>query len=166
MEVKFLPVPLLRSNRIFSAEALLKAAQHKHSRHYKQFDQHLDYVLLYPDQTIVQTLPGSSIVSPLTNIKKNFLQVARLVVQDLGHPKLYFLEGESESSEPGPSYLSDTVTTAYSEAKERDGSSKISSCQVKTSPSTNGAITKTSYPPRGTSPCPTYFKVFPLEDYS
>ena len=46
-----------------SAEALLKAAQDKHSRHFKQFDQHLDYALLYPDQTIVQTLLGSSVPS-------------------------------------------------------------------------------------------------------
>ena len=46
VEVKFLPVPVfLRSNRIFSAEALLKAAQDKHSRHSKQFDQHLYYIL-------------------------------------------------------------------------------------------------------------------------
>ena len=37
-----------------SEEALLKAAQDKHSRHFKQFDQHLDYALLYPDQTIAQ----------------------------------------------------------------------------------------------------------------
>lgn len=46
VEVKFLPVPFLLSNRIFSAEALLKAAQDKQPRHYKQFDQHLDYILL------------------------------------------------------------------------------------------------------------------------
>ena len=53
MEVEFLSVPFLLSNRIFSAEALLKAAQDKHSRHYKKFDQHLDYILLYPDKTIL-----------------------------------------------------------------------------------------------------------------
>lgn len=53
VEVKFLPVPFLLSNRIFSAEALLKAAQDKQPRHYKQFDQHLDYILLYPDKTIL-----------------------------------------------------------------------------------------------------------------
>ena len=57
--------------------------------------------------------------------------------------------------------VSNTVTTAYSEAKERDDSSRISSCQVKTSPSTNGAITKTSYPPRGNSTYPTSWKITP-----
>lgn len=163
-----MPVPFLRWNRIFSAEALLKAAQDKHSRHYKQFDQHLDYILLYPDKTIVQTLPGSSVPFTLNKYKEELgkpFQVVLLVVQDLGHPKLYFLEEGSESSEPGPSYLSDTVTTAYSEAKARDSSSRISSCQVKTRPSTNGAITKTSYPPRGNSTYPTYVKAFPVEDY-
>ena len=137
-----------------SAEALRKAAQDKHSRHLKQFDQHLDYVLLYPDQTIVQNLPGSSVPFTLNKYK-----------EELGKPfsRLYFwlsstsdiqscidfLEEESDqSSEPGTSYISDTVTTA-SEAKEREGSSRASSCQVKTSPSTNGAVSKTSYPPRG-----------------
>ena len=81
MEVKFLPVPFLRSNRIFSAEVLLKAAQDKHSRHYKQFDQHLDYILLYPDKTIVQTLPGSSVPFTLNKYE-----------EELGKPfsKLYF----------------------------------------------------------------------------
>lgn len=48
--------------------------------------------------------------------------------------------------------------------KERDGSLRASSCQVKTSPSTNGAISKTSYPPRGNSTCPTCFRAFPLEE--
>ena len=72
-----------------------------------------------------------------------------------------YLEAESESSETGPSYLSDTVTTA-SEEKERDGSSRASSCQVKTRPSTNGAVTKTSYPSRGNSTCPTCVEEFPL----
>lgn len=52
-----------------SAEALLKAAQDKHSRHFKQFDQHLDYGLLYPDQTIVQT-PGSSVPFTLNKYKE------------------------------------------------------------------------------------------------
>ena len=81
MEVKFLPVPFLRSNRIFSAEVLLKAAKDKHSRHYKQFDQHLDYILLYPDKTIVQSLPGSSVPYTLNKYK-----------EELGKPfsKLYF----------------------------------------------------------------------------
>ena len=82
-------------------------------------------------------------------------------MQDLGHPKIYFLEEGSESSEPGPSNLSDTVTTAYSGANERDGSSRMSSCQVKTSPSTNGAITKTSYPQEETAPIQLTLRHFP-----
>ena len=126
MEGTFLPVPFLRSNRIFSARS----------------------ILLYPDKTIVQTLPGSSVPYTLNKYKeelgKPFSKLYFWVVQDLGHPKLYPPEEGSESSEPGQSNLSDTATTAYSEANERDGSSRISSCQVKTSASTNGAITKTS----------------------
>lgn len=82
-------------------------------------------------------------------------------MQDLGHPKLYFLEERFDSSEPGASNLSDTVTTAYSEGKERDGSSRISSCQVKTSPSTNGTITKTSFPQEETAPIQLTLRHFP-----
>ena len=131
-----------------SEEALLKAAQDKHSRHFKQFDQHLDsYALLYPDQAIVQTLPGSSVPFTLYKYKEELGKpctfVVLLVVQ--------FLEEESDqSSEPGPSYISETIT-ATSEAKERDGSSIASSCQVKTSPSTNGAVSKNSYPQEETA---------------
>ena len=51
--IKGRTLPLVLPSNV-SAEALLKAAQDKHSRHFKQFDQPLDYVLLYPDQTIVQ----------------------------------------------------------------------------------------------------------------
>ena len=51
--IKGRTLPLVVPSNV-SAEALLKAAQDKHSRHFKQFDQHLDYALLYPDQTIVQ----------------------------------------------------------------------------------------------------------------
>ena len=146
-----------------SAVALLKAAQDKHSRHFKQFDQHLDYVLLYPDQTIVQTLPGSSVLFPLNKYKEElekpfsklyFWLCSTSDVQSC----IDFLEEESEqSSELGPSYISDTATTAL-EVKERDGSLRASNCPVKTSPSTNRAVSKTSYPPRGNSTYPTCLK--------
>ncbi|CAH3164649.1 unnamed protein product [Porites evermanni] len=130
--------------KMVKEEALLKAAQDKHSRHFKQFDQHLDYVLLYPDQTIVQTLPGSSVLFPLNKYKEElekpfsklyFWLCSTSDVQSC----IDFLEEESEqSSELGPSYISDTATTAL-EVKERDGSLRASNCPVKTSPSTNRA---------------------------
>ena len=64
MEVKFLPVPFLRTNRIFSAEVLLKAAQDKHSRHYKQFDQHLAQVVQKLDSAIhgINHYPADSVI--------------------------------------------------------------------------------------------------------
>ena len=64
-----------------SEEALLKAAQDKHSRHFKQFDQHLDsYALLYPDQAIVQTLPGSSVPFTLNKYKEELGKPCTFVV--------------------------------------------------------------------------------------
>ena len=166
--IKGRTLPLVVPSNV-SEEALLKAAQDKHSRHFKQFDQHLDYVLLYPDQTIVHTLPGSSVLFPLNKYKEElekpfsklcFWLCSTSDIQSC----IDFLEDESEqSSEPGPSYISDTATTA-SEVKERDGSLRASNCQIKTSPSTNRAVSKTSYPPRGNSNYPTCFKRFPLEE--
>lgn len=107
-----------------TAKALLKVAIDKHTRHFKQFNQHLDHVLLYPDQTIIQTLPGSP--EPF---------VLNKYIEELGKPfsKLYFwlcrasdiescidyLDGESESSEPGPSCLTDTVITIEESNKKR-----------------------------------------------
>ena len=142
--IKGRTLPLVVPSNV-SAEALLKAAQDKHSRHFKQFDQHLDYVLLYPDQTIVHTLPGSSVLFPLNKYKEElekpfsklcFWLCSTSDIQSC----IDFLEEESEqSSEPGPSYISDTATTA-SEVKERDGSLRASNCQIKTSPSTNRAV--------------------------
>ena len=63
--IKGRTLPLVVPSNV-SAEALLKAAQDKHSRHFKQFDQHLDYVLLLSTPCLeVLFFP------PLTNIKKN-----------------------------------------------------------------------------------------------
>ena len=45
---------------VLSCNTLLKAAIQKHTKHFKQFNKYADYILLYPDQSIVQKLPGSS----------------------------------------------------------------------------------------------------------
>ena len=47
---------------VLSCNALLKAAIQKHTKHFKQFNKYADYILLSPDQSIVQKLPGSSAV--------------------------------------------------------------------------------------------------------
>ena len=64
-----------------NASDLLKAAIQKHTKHFKQFNKYADYILLYPDQSIVQKLPGSSEDFVLHEYKK-----------DLGKPysKIYF----------------------------------------------------------------------------
>ena len=42
-----------------NADDLLNAAVEKHSKHFKQFTKHAEYVLLYPDTSQVCKLPGS-----------------------------------------------------------------------------------------------------------
>ena len=73
-------LPLTVPSNIIAGE-LLKGATAKHGRHFKQFNQQESYFLLYPDQTVVNTLPGSSEPFALNQYK-----------EELGKPfsKLYF----------------------------------------------------------------------------
>ena len=73
-----IPVQL---NTNSDAATLLKTAVEKHSRHFKQFNKHLDYVLLYADMSVVQTLPGSSTPFILEKYKSDLLKP---------YSKLYF----------------------------------------------------------------------------
>ena len=47
-------------NPIINAAGLLMAAITKHAKHFRTFNSDANYVLLYPDNTIVNNLPGSS----------------------------------------------------------------------------------------------------------
>lgn len=64
-----------------NAEELINAALEKHSKHFKQFNKHAEYLLLYADHSIVKTLPGSPKDFILSEYKK-----------DLGksYSKIYF----------------------------------------------------------------------------
>ena len=64
-----------------NAANLLNAAVEKHSKHFKQFSKHAEYVLLYPDTSQVITLPGSLKEFSLSDYKR-----------DLGkaYSKIYF----------------------------------------------------------------------------
>ena len=64
-----------------SAASLLQAGVTKHGKHFQQFNTSLEYVLLYPDNTLVSNLPGSSEGFSLFKYK-----------DDLGKPysKIYF----------------------------------------------------------------------------
>ena len=79
-KVKGRTLPLMVPTNIAAGE-LLKAATAKHGRHFKQFNPQESYFLLYPDQTVVSTLPGSSEPFVLNQYK-----------EELGKPfsKLYF----------------------------------------------------------------------------
>lgn len=125
-KVKGRTLPLMVPTNI-TAREILKAATTKHGRHFKQFNQQESYFLLYPDQTVVNTLPGSAEPFVLNQYK-----------EELGKPfsKLYFwlcstsdmenLNGDSDSSEPGPSFLTSTPYTGITveEVEERGVSPK------------------------------------------
>ena len=146
-------LPLMVPTNITAGE-LLKAATAKHGRHFKQFNPQESYFLLYPDQSVVSTLPGSSEPFVLNQYK-----------EELGKPfsKLYLWlcstsdmenltgDSDSDSSEPGPSFL------MVEGMEERGVSQKpnygTSNSEVKA---------KACHPAGGT--CLTCYRVFPLEE--
>ena len=127
-KVKGRTLPLLVPTNITAGE-LLKAATAKHRWHFKQFNQQESYFLLYPDQTVVNTLPGSADPFLLNQYK-----------EELGKPfsKLYFWlcstsdtenlngDSDSDSGEPGPSFLTSKTYTSITveEVEERGVSQK------------------------------------------
>ena len=62
-KVKGRTIPVLLSTSD-DANCVLTTAVEKHARHFKQFNKFMDYVLLYPDMSVVNYLPGS--ISPFT----------------------------------------------------------------------------------------------------
>lgn len=159
-KVKGRTLPLMVPSNVTAGE-LLKAATAKHGRHFKQFNQLESYFLLYPDQTVVDTLPGSAEPFILNWYK-----------EELGKPfsKLYFwlcstrdmdnlnADSDSDSSEPGPSFLTNTGITVK-ESQERGVSQKPTYGTT-----SNDVDAKASHPARGNSTCPTCCRVFPLEE--
>ena len=146
-------LPLMVPTNITAGE-LLKAATAKHGRHFKQFNPQESYFLLYPDQTVVSTLPGSSEPFVLNQYK-----------EELGKPfsKLYLWlcstsdmenltgDSDSDSSEPGPSFL-------MVEGVEERGVSQKPNYGT----SNSEVEAKACHPAGGT--CPTCYRVFPLEE--
>ena len=72
-KVKGRTIPVLL-NTNSDAATLLKTAVEKHSRHFKQFNKNVDYVVLYADMSVVQTLPGSSTPFTLEKYKSDLLK--------------------------------------------------------------------------------------------
>ena len=146
-------LPLMVPTNITAGE-LLKAATAKHGRHFKQFNPQESYFLLYPDQTVVSTLPGSSEPVVLNQYK-----------EELGKPfsKLYLWlcstndmenltgDSDSDSSEPGPAFL-------MVEGVEERGVSQKPNYGT----SNSEVEAKACHPAGGT--CPTCYRVFPLEE--
>ncbi|XP_044175527.1 G2/M phase-specific E3 ubiquitin-protein ligase-like [Acropora millepora] len=154
-KVKGRTLPLMVPANITAGE-LLKAATAKHGRHFKQFNPQESYFLLYPDQTVVSTLPGSSEPFVLNQYK-----------EELGKPfsKLYFWlcstsdmenltgDSDSDSSEPGPSFL--TVEGVEERGVSQKPNYGTSNSEVEA---------KACYPAGGHGTCPTCYRVFPLEE--
>ena len=53
------------------ARGLLEEAVNKHTKHFRSFDNRIEYVLLYPDNTVVQNLPGSNTSFSLSTYKED-----------------------------------------------------------------------------------------------
>ena len=157
-KVKGRTIPLMVPTNVTAGE-LLKAATAKHSRHFKQFNQLESYFLLYPDQTVVDTLLGSAEPFILNQYK-----------EELGKPfsKVYFwfcstremdnLNSDSDSSKPGPSFFTNTEITVE-ESQERGVSQKPTYGTT-----SNDVDAKASHPARGNSTCPTCSRLFPMEE--
>lgn len=81
-KVKGRTLPLMVPTNVTAGE-LLKAATAKHRRYFKQFNSLENYFLLYLDQTVVDTLPGSAKPFILNWYKeelgKPFFQVVLLI---------------------------------------------------------------------------------------
>ena len=162
-KVKGRTLPLVVPTNITAGE-LLKAATTKHGRHFKQFNQQESYFLLYPDQTVVNTLPGSAEPFVLNQYK-----------EELGKPfsKLYFWlcstsdmenlngDSDSDSSEPGPSFLTSTAYTGIT-VEEVEERGVLQKPNYGTSNTEVGA--KASHTAGGNGTCPTCSMVFPLEE--
>ncbi|XP_067027006.1 uncharacterized protein [Acropora muricata] len=66
-------IPVLIDTRA-DASTLLHTAVEKHGRHFKQFSKHFDYVLLYPDMSVVQNLPASNTPFTVEKYKRDLLK--------------------------------------------------------------------------------------------
>ena len=105
------------TNAAVNASEILQIAIDKHAKHFQQFNTACKYVLLYPDHTIVNTLPGS--------LSQRF--TLESYKEDLGktYAKIYlwlWLFVDLESDPEG-----DNLPPAFSEKRCNDNANKIPS---------------------------------------
>lgn len=124
MKGRTLPITV---NSDIDAEGLLQEAVTKHAKHFRAFDGKLEYVLLYPDNTVVNFLPGSSDVFSLKKYK-----------EDLGKPysKIYLYLCTSECFQK-----------AEVEFKENEGAEQVGG-NVKSTDCEISSVVKNSQPIR------------------
>ena len=134
-----------------NASDLLKAAIDKQTKHFKQFNKHADYFLLYPDYSIVHKLPGSSEDFVLNDYKK-----------DLGKPysKIHFYLCDKLDFEKVQDFAD---TESDDEILMPIGKEKKEIVCLESAISISDDDEKTNSFQVPTTSCPTCFKMFPFD---
>ena len=116
---------------------MLNAAVEKHSKHFKQFSKHAEYVLLHPDTSQVITLPGSLKELSLSDYKR-----------DLGkaYSKIHF-------------YL--CSNTDFEMVAETDDDELVSQLEVKEATEIHDNDQHKKKTPEAV--CPSCFRKFPMD---
>ena len=151
-KVKGRTLPLMVPANITAGE-LLKAATAKHGRHFKQFNPQESYFLLYPDQTVVSTLPGSSEPFVLNQYKEKPFSKLYFWLCSTSDMENLTGDSDSDSREPGPSFL--TVEGVEARGVSQKPNYGTSNSEVEA---------KACYPAGGHGTCPTWYRVFSLEE--
>ncbi|PFX24927.1 hypothetical protein AWC38_SpisGene10459 [Stylophora pistillata] len=87
-KVKGRTIPVLVDTHA-DASTLLHTAVEKHGRHFKQFNKFFDYVLLYPDMSVVQNLPACIAPFTVEKYKRDLLKP---------YSKIFFWQSSTSST--------------------------------------------------------------------
>jgi hypothetical protein len=134
-----------------NANDLLQAAIDKQTKHFKQFNKHAAYFILYPDYSIVHKLPGSSEDFILNDYKK-----------DLGKPysKIHFYLCDKLDFEKVQDFA-DTDSDDERLMPAGEVKKEVVSLESAISISDNDEKTTSFRVP--TTSCPTCFEMFPFD---
>ena len=133
-------------------EEFLQAAVEKHTRHFKQYNKYDEHILLYPDHTKIQKLPGSSADFTLSDYKKELCKP---------YSKLHFwvcskLDYE-RSKESVDSESDEGNSMFYDKEKKESHAGVVTTIEIRDDDDRSKS-SKTSE-----MACPTCFQMFPLQ---
>ena len=111
------------TNAAVNASEMLQIAIDKHTKHFQQFNTACEYVLLYPDHTIVNTLPGSlsqrfTLESYKEDLGKTYAKIYLWLCKQEDYEAFVDLESDPEG---------DNLPPAFSEKRCNDNANKIPS---------------------------------------